>query len=169
MDQEQKLRELIRKTIREMMSEISTTGNVAGYLTPNAFVGDKHDNTSKVKKLAKRIGYTLTSRGQSDTKRGDKLQEKYDSLKKKLDTVNENYYYQYKNDPSKTPHQKIGTAIAEVNRQLKLMERVLKMNHRLKQEYGVSNENLWKRTNNQMMKLEGKLIELAGRIREMRG
>ena len=67
------------------------------------------------------------------------------------------------------PHQKIGTAISEVNRQLKIVERVLKMNRRLQQEYGVTNESLWKRTTNQMVKLEARLIELASRLRDMRG
>jgi hypothetical protein len=28
---------------------------------------------------------------------------------------------------------------------------------------------MWKRTKSQMAKLEGKLVELAGRLREMRG
>jgi hypothetical protein len=168
MNLEQRLREAIRNHIKKALDEISTTGNVAGYLSPNAFVGDKHDNTSRIKKMASRLGYSLTSRGKEDTKKGDKLQEKFDSLKETVKSLNENYY-QYRNDPSKTPHQKIGTAISEVNKQLKLIERVLKINQRLKKEYGVSNDALWKRTNHQMMKLEGKLIELAGRIREMRG
>jgi len=43
------------------------------------------------------------------------------------------------------------------------------MNSRLKKEYGISDDKLWKRTKHQMTKLEGKLVELAGRLREMRG
>ena len=152
---EDKLRELIRRRMDEMLDEISTTANVAGYLTPYAFRGDKKDSTSHVRSLAKRIGYTLTKRGEEDTKKGD--------------TLKENYYYEYRNDTSKLPHQKIGNAISEMNKQLKLVERALRMNARLKKEYGVSNDRLWKRTQHQMTKLEGKLIELAGRLREMRG
>lgn len=169
MDHEQKLREAIRKHIKKMLKEISTTGNVAGYLTPNAFVGDKHDNSSRIKKMAKSIGYTLTNRGKSDVKPGDQLKERYETLKDQIEKINENYYYEYRNDTSKKPHQKIGEAISEVNKQLKLIERILRMNDRLKKEYGISNEALWKRTNHQLMKLEGKCTELAGRIREMRG
>jgi hypothetical protein len=151
MEKMERLREIIRK---EIVNEISTTGGVAGYLTPNAFVGDKHDNKKHMDSLVKRIGYTITSRGKSDLKKGDTLSENY---------------YQYRNDTTKLPHQKIGNAISELNRQLKLIERALRMNSRLKKEYGVSNEKLWKRTMNQMTKLEGKLVELAGRLREMRG
>jgi hypothetical protein len=151
MEKMERLREIIRK---EIVNEISTTGGVAGYLTPNAFVGDKNDNKKHMDSLVKKIGYTLTSRGKSDLRKGDTLKENY---------------YQYRNDTTKLPHQKIGNAISELNRQLKLIERVLRMNSRLKKEYGVSNEKLWKRTMNQMTKLEAKLVELAGRLREMRG
>jgi hypothetical protein len=51
---------------------------------------------------------------------------------------------------------------------MKMIERVLKMNNRLKKEYGVSNDRLWKRTKHQMTKLEGKLVEMAARLRDMR-
>lgn len=155
MKHEEKLREMIRLALEQHLDEITTTANVAGYLTPNAFVGDKTDNASRIKQLAQKIGYTLTSRGKKDIKKGD--------------TLKENYYYEYRNDTTKLPHQKIGTAISEINKQLKLVERALRMNARLKKEYGVSNDNLWKRTQHQMTKLEGKLMELAGRLREMRG
>lgn len=165
----EKLREAIRKLIKQELHEISTTGNVAGYLTPNAFVGDKHDNTQRMKDLAKKIGYTLTNRGKVDAKKGDRLQETFDSLQKMATELNENYYYEYKNDKTKLPHQKIGEAISQINKQLKMVERALHYNNRLKNEYGISNDKLWKRTQHQMTRLEGKLVELARRIREMRG
>lgn len=154
MDREEKLREMIRELIEQELNEISTTAGVAGYLTPNAFVGDKHNNTNHIKQMAKRIGYTLTKRGTEATGKGDKL--------------NENYYA-YRNDPTKLPHQKIGEAISQINKQLKLMEKALHYNTRLKNEYGISNETLWKRTQNQMTKLEARLMEMARRLREMRG
>lgn len=154
MDKEEKLREMIRELIEQELNEISTTAGVAGYLTPKAFVGDTRDNTSHIKQMAKRIGYTLTKRGAEATKHGDKL--------------NENYYA-YRNDPTKLPHQKIGEAMSQINKQLKLMEKALHYNNRLKNEYGISNESLWKRTQNQMTKLEARLMEMARRLREMRG
>jgi hypothetical protein len=168
MNNEQKLRELIRELIKNELNEISTTGNIAGYLTPNAFAGDKHDSKKRIKDLARKIGYTLTNRGSLDTKPGDKLQESLHSLQQMATELNENYYA-YRNDATKLPHQKIGEAISQINRQLKTVEKALRYNDRLKNEYGISNEALWKRTQNQMTRLEGKLIELARRIREMRG
>lgn len=168
MDNNEKLRKIIRELVNKELNEISTTGNIAGYLTPNAFAGDKHDSTKRIKDLAKKIGYTLTTRGSLDTKPGDKLNESFNSLQQMANELNENYYA-YRNDATKLPHQKIGEAIAHINRQLKTVEKALRYNDRLKNEYGISNEALWKRTQNQMTRLEGKLIELARRIREMRG
>jgi hypothetical protein len=165
-EKELKLREAIRKKVRKYLDEISTTGNVAGYLTPHAFAGEK-GNKDRVNRVAKSIGYSLTKKGKEDTK-ADKLKEEFNTLKKELKVLTENYYA-YRNDNTKLPHQKIGTAISEMVKQMKMIERVLKMNNRLKKEYGVSNERLWKRTKHQMTKLEGKLVEMAGRLREMRG
>lgn len=165
-EKELKLRETIRKLVREMLSEISTTGNVAGYLTPNAFSGQK-DRTAHVEKMAKSIGYSLTKKGRENNK-GDKLTETYRRIKNGMTMLNENYYA-YRNDTTHLPHQKIGMAISELNKQLKLVERALRMNSRLKKEYGISNDKLWKRTKHQMAKLEGKLMEMVGRLREMRG
>lgn len=169
----EKLLKIIRKKIEEEfareLSEITTTGNVAGYLTPKAFSASGEDNTKRIKDMAKRIGYSLTHRGVEEAKKVDKMMERYQIVKKELHVITENYYYEYKNDTSKLPHQKIGQAIAEVNKQLKLIERVLKMNYRLKKETGVSTDKLWKRTQHQITKLEGRLIEIARRLREMRG
>ena len=171
MESEEKLRQVIRKKIKETVQdelmEISTTGAVAGYLTPNAFSPTSKDNSARIKDMAKRIGYSLTHRGAEDVKQVDKMQERVLMVKKELHQLTENYYT-YRNDQSALPHQKIGKSITEINKQMKMMERVIRYNNKLKTEYGISNESLWKRTQHQMTKLEGKLIELAARIREMR-
>jgi len=165
---EERLRELIRKHIEDRLDEISTTANVAGYLSPKAFSGSGQMNASRVKAMAKQIGYTLTHRGNEDSKKVDNLKEHAHVLRTELNQLTENYY-QYRNDQTALPHQKIGKAISEMNKQLKMVEKVLNYNSRLKNEYGISNESLWKRTQNQMTKLEGRLIEIARRLRELRG
>jgi hypothetical protein len=172
MDNTDRLREVIRKKIAEEfdeeLTEMSTTGNVAGYLTPKAFSPTSDTNKQRVKAMAKRIGYSLTHRGEEDVKRVDKMQEKATLIRKELTQIAENYY-KYRNDESSLPHQKIGKAISEINKQLKMVERVLNYNNRLKNEYGISNESLWKRTQHQMTKLEGRMMEIARKLREMRG
>jgi len=151
---EQKLREMIRALLQSELEEMTTTGNVAGYSTPYAFPGDKKTNRDRIEAVAKSIGYSLTKRGKEQIKPGDNLSENY---------------YAYRNDTTQLPHQKIGEAIAEVNRQLQIVEKIIRMNGRLKKEYRITNEQLWKRTTHRMAKLEGKLMELAGKLREMRG
>lgn len=153
MTNEQKLRELIRKRVNELLDEISTSAGAGPYLTPNAFVGDKNSNTDRQRQMAKKIGYSLTKKGEDDDT-GDKLTENY---------------YAYRNDSTKLPHQKIGDAIAEVSRQLNLVERALRLNSRLQKECGVTNDKLWKRTTHHMFKLENRMIKLASKLREMRG
>lgn len=165
-DKQAKLREAIRKVIHELLDEISTTSAVPGYLTPKAFAGSK-GNLDRSKSISKKLGYTLTDKGKEDSK-PNPLKENLSYIKTEYNELLENYYA-YRNDPTKQPHQKIGEAIAELNRQIKLMERVLRMNGRLKKEYNITNEQLWKKTVKRMGQLEGKLIELAGRLREMRG
>lgn len=153
MTNEEKLREIIRRKINEFLDEISTSAGAGPYLTPNAFVGDKHSNTAHSRDMAKKIGYSLTKKGEEDDK-GDKLDENY---------------YTYRNDPTKQPHQKIGDAIAEVSRQLAVVERAIRVNDRLQKECGVTNDKLWKRTTRHMFRLENRMIKLAARLREMRG
>lgn len=171
MNLENQLREIIRKKIEEEfvtdLMEMSTSDGAGPYLTPNAFSANGTANSNRVKDMAKRIGYSLTARGEKDSQRVDKMQERVSMVKKQLGQLSENYY-QYRNDQSALPHQKIGKAIAEINKQIKMVERVVKYNNRLKTEYGIANETLWKRTQNQMTKLEAKLVGLAAHIREMR-
>ena len=83
--------------------------------------------------------------------------------------LSENRYYKYKNDPTATPHQKIAKAISELNKSLHEVERALKINARLKNESGIASEQLWKRTQQGLIKLESRLLNIATRIREIRG
>lgn len=66
----------LRQYIRQVLQEISTTGGVAGYLTPLAFSGNKKKNKTRKAKVAQQNGWKLTSRGSKDLQRGsDKLRE----------------------------------------------------------------------------------------------
>ena len=170
-NKENLLRKKIREQITNTLNEMTTTGNVAGYLTPGAFVGDKHGNGDSIRKMAKSIGYTLTAKGVEDTRPGDTLRKesvtRMEKIRADIVSLTENYY-EYRNDPTSKPHQKIGRAISEMNKQLKLVERALRMNSKLKLEAGVPTDQLWKRTTKQIAKLEQKFVELSGKLRELR-
>lgn len=160
MEQKDRFRAIVRKMIERELQEMTTTASVGGYLTPMAFRGNKQAGVNKQKHIAtKTTGFELTPQGEKDLKRPAD----------KTEAVNENRYYAYKKDESATPHQKIAKAISELNRNLQEVERVIGMNARLKVESGIASEQLWKRTQQGLLKLESRLLNIASRIREIRG
>jgi len=164
MNQYDRLREMIRQMIRSQLEEMTTTSAVPGYLTPYAFRGNKKASVDKAKHIATdTTGFKLTPRGEKDINRPA------DKMEIVTKDINENKYYEYKNDVTKSPHRKIAEAISHLNKNLHEIERVIKMNARLKNESGITSEQLWKRTQQGLLKLESKLLSIATRIREIRG
>jgi hypothetical protein len=158
MTNEEKLRAIIREVLQEELDEMTTTGDVAGYNIPMAFQGNNPKNKARKKGIATQLGMQLTPRGQQDMNRpADKLDE------------GKIRYHEYKKDESATPTQKIAKAISEVNRNLQEMERVIRMNTRLQKESGIASEALYNRTRQGLLKLEARLLHLAGKVREIRG
>lgn len=166
MTNEEKLRAFIRKVINQELDEISTSAGAGAYLTPKAFRGNITKNIAKMKNVATQLGYTLTDKGEKELQhRADRLEQ----LQKENLAEGKVPYHQYKKDESATPTQKIAKAISEVNRNLQEIERTIKMNARLQKESNVSSETLYRRTQQSLIKLEARLIHLAGKIREIRG
>ena len=161
MTNEEKLRKFIRDAIQEELNEMTTTGDVAGYNIPMAFQGNIAKNKARKKSIATQLGMKLTPRGQEDMNRpADKLENLAEGKMR---------YHEYKKDESATPTQKIAKAISEVNRNLQEMERVIRMNTRLQKESGIASEALYNRTRQGLLKLEARLLHLAGKVREIRG
>lgn len=160
MEHTDRFRAIVRKMIEQELKEMTTTASVPGYLTPMAFRGNKKMGVDKQKSIATSTkGFELTPRGQQDLKRPAD----------KTENISENRYHTYKKDPTATPHQKIAKAISELNKNLQEVERVINMNARLKLESGINSEQLWKRTQHGLLKLEARLLNIASRIREIRG
>jgi hypothetical protein len=153
MNLEERLRQKIREHIKFAFNEISTTGNVAGYLTPHAFSGDGGSNEKRVKRMAKMIGYELTKHGKEDAKNVDKLHENYHEFKKE----------------ESSPQKKIANSIRTAREQIELAEKQISMCTKYQKETTMSGEDLWKMTQNQISKLEHRLQKLIEKLREMRG
>lgn len=164
MTNEEKLRHIVREVIREEMkklNEMSTSDGAGAYNVPGAFQGNNQKNKTRKKGIATQLGMQLTPRGQQDLNRpADKLEHLEEGKMR---------YHEYKKDESATPHKKIAKAISEVNRNLQEMERILKMNTRLQKESGIASEQLYRRTQEGLIKLEARLLHLAGKIRDIRG
>jgi hypothetical protein len=161
MTNEEKLRQAIREIVEQELDEMTTTGDVAGYNVPMAFQGNVQKNKTRKKGIATQLGMQLTPRGQKDMDRPADTMENIAEAKMR--------YHEYKKDDSASPTQKIAKAISEVNRNLQEMERVLKMNTRLQKESGIASEALYRRTQEGLIKLEARLLHLAGRVRDIRG
>jgi hypothetical protein len=175
------IRKLIRELIEEEieLEETTSSGAAGPYNTPFAFRGNTADGKAKAKKNATQAGMTLV----------DKSQEKADeagpqdndavsfgekgagALKKPKDEpkpkIEESRYAEYKMQEG-SPSQKIGKAIREINRQISEVDRVLRMNERLKTETGMNGGQLWKSTARGLTKLESRMNTLSARIRNLK-
>jgi hypothetical protein len=128
----------IKEYIRGIVREMNVTGNVQGYQTPYAFT-KPGDEKKKGKKQADLTGYSV---------------------------VSENRWLELKNEDMPATR-KIGKGISNINKQLAEMEKFLNWYGRIKQENSVSNENFYKRTNGNIMKIKERLIRLEAQIRKI--
>jgi len=97
-------------------------------------------------------------------------QSKWDSEKGEYvykESVNEGKYHDYKNDESLTAKQKIGYSMREVRDKLTELDKLVKMNVRLKNEIGVDSTSYWKRTHTAMKKISERLVKLANKVGQL--
>ena len=88
-------------------------------------------------------------------------------VSQKLENVTEGKYHDYRNDESLTPKQKIGYSMREVRDKLNELDKLVKMNVRLKNEIGVDSTSYWKRTHTAMKKISERLVKLANKVGQL--
>lgn len=169
MQNEDRLREFIRKTVRKILDEISTTGGVAGYLTPNAFTGGTKKGTAKLKKVAQQFGYTLTKKGLDSIRHAGSVTENVEEeYIKELVLLSENLQQNVEVQEPVPAHRQLGKAISEINRQIKMIEMAVLRQNKFKMKENLNGDQLWKRTLNQLIRLESRLLNIARQLREIR-
>ena len=136
-----KLKEIIRELIKKELDEASVTGDIAGYQTPYAFSGGRKKDKKKKKKIA------TNSTGYSK--------------------VNEGRYHDYRNDDTLSPKQKIGRSMREIRDCLNELNRLVKMNVRLKNELKVDSTSYWKNTHKALNKISERLVKLANKVGQL--
>ena len=137
----EKLKEIIRELIKKELDEATTTGNIAGYETPMAFTGGK----GKGKKKKREISTNSTG----------------------YNVVKEGKYHDYRNDDTLSPKQKIGRSMREVRDGLNNLEKLVKMNVRLKNELNVNSGSYWKNTHKALHKISERLVKLANKVGQL--
>jgi hypothetical protein len=106
------------------------------------------------------------------------MRDLYKSLEKCVDlcdmmnlmaneSINEGKYHQYRNDDSLSPKQKIGYSMREVRDKLNELDKLVKMNVRLKNEIGVDSTSYWKNTHRAMNKISERLVKLANKVGQL--
>jgi len=140
------LRTYIRDIIRELLDEknleeTSFSSGAGSYNTPFAFTGKGKSGKKKKKEVATNsTGYNVVKEGK---------------------------YHDYRNDDSLTPKQKIGLSMREIRDHLAEIDKLTKMNVRLKNEMDVDSRSYWKNTHKAMRRVSERLVKLANRIGQL--
>ena len=144
MSTKDKLKEIIRELSRQELEEVSVSGNLDGGegppRTPYAFYGGRKKDKEKKKKIAQAGGYTK---------------------------VHEGKYHEYRNDESMTPKQKIGKSMREIRDSLNELDKLVKMNVRLKNELNVDSRSYWKNTHKALRRVSERLVKLANKVGQL--
>ena len=135
-----KLKEFIREIIKDELEEASTSSATPGYQTPMAFSGGRKKDKKKKKDIANAAGY---------------------------DIVKEGRYHDYRNDDTLSPKQKIGRSMREIRDSLNELNRLVKMNVRLKNELNVDSRSYWKNTHKALNKISERLVKLANKVGQL--
>ena len=84
------------------------------------------------------------------------------------ESVNEGKYHQYRNDETMTPKQKIGRSMREIRDSLNELDKLVKMNVRLKNELNVDSRSYWKNTHKALGKISERLVKLANKVGQLK-
>jgi hypothetical protein len=145
------LNKLIAEVLKDIQTEMTTTGAVAGYQTPNAFSANKKSKGNK-KAAAATSGYTP-------------VKEEEDP--EVLSEARGRYFNFRESEEFRHPSSKVSFCIREMKKMLGEVEFLVKIGKRLKTEAGVSNDMLWKRTEHDVQAINERLRNLARGIKEM--
>lgn len=86
---------------------------------------------------------------------------------KKLESMYESKYHEYRDDDSLTAKQKIGKSVREVRGKLDELDKLVKLNVKLKNELEVDSRSYWKRTHTALKKISERLVKLSNKIGQL--
>ena len=97
----------------------------------------------------------------------DKEKEKKITQASGYSKVNEGRYHDYRNDDTLSPKQKIGRSMREIRDSLNNLDKLVKMNVRLKNELNVDSRSYWKNTHKALNKISERLVKLANKVGQL--
>mgnify|MGYP000209280870 CR=1 FL=1 len=125
------------------LDEMSTTGGVAGYQTPNAFA----------RPGAKKKKYKWSSVQEAMDKKYEKLIESYSKFAS--------------GNPKSSPSQTVNGTIKEVAKKLQEIEQLVRYTSRLKNESGIAGSTYKKSTHTALNKISERLLKISERVRSL--
>ena len=186
------LKKYIRELIKQELEEASVTGNLDGCegppQTPYAFKKKKKKKDESISEVKFHVKTEMGSVLVDASGKGEAVMKVAKALKggrkgiisvnrvgvsqakqvdQKIENVTEGKYHDYRNDESLTPKQKIGMSMREVRDKLNELDKLVKMNVRLKNEVGVNSTSYWKNTHNAMKKISERLVKLANKVGQL--
>lgn len=142
------------------IDEANTSGAVAGYNIPGAFL-----TPAQYEKKKKTIKYESIDKPVSKTTVAHQAAE--DVLEKKYEELLESYRKFTTQDKTLSPEQKVKTTIKEIAKKLQEIETVVNYNTRLKTESGVSASTYGSSTQKALSKISERLIKISERVRAL--
>ncbi len=157
----QDLKALIREITKEVIDEMTSTGAVAGYQTPNAF----GKNPSKKKDAARSMpGGKVV--GDIDTDETTVGENETMVIRRSLEE-GRSRYRNFKESDLMRNHAKVSYGINQAKKMLGEVEYLLNICERLKTETNVQSSQLWKRTQPDMKEIHKRLKIIASRIKRI--
>jgi len=157
----QDLKALIREITKEVIDEMTSTGAVAGYQTPNAF----GKNPSKKKDAARSMpGGKVV--GDIDTDETTVGENETMVIRRSLEE-GRSRYRNFKESDLMRNHAKVSYGINQAKKMLGEVEYLLNICERLKTETNIQSSQLWKRTQPDMKEIHKRLKTIASRIKRI--
>lgn len=147
--------------IVDEINETSSTGGVAGYMTPNAFTGQK-GVSKKQKQIANQLGYELVDKSYSKNSEGNPEDLGED---KELNEGLDSYYFK---DDELTNESKLGLAIRQMRNSLQEVEKLMQKSIKLKTENNVDTSKLGKRAYASLKRINEKTIRLMIALNDLK-
>lgn len=159
-------KQIIRELVEEVIEEMTTTGAVAGYMTPAAFRGKKSKKKSAERSMPG--GKVVGKEDTDDTTIGESENESLLTVRRDLNiTEARSRYRNFKESDMMRNQAKISYGIREAKKMLREVEYLVNICERLKTESGYTNDDLWTRTRPDMIEINNRLKEIAKRINRM--
>jgi hypothetical protein len=172
------IKEYIKSLAREILDEMSVSGDAGGYLTPQAFA-KKGQGPNAATKQAQRSGWKLAGGMPKNSKVLD-YKELWKGKKSAMnetllqiieqELLNEVTYGKFKKDVKfRTKSEQLHKAIREVKRKLAEIDRIVEYTSRMKQELSEGEEGIkyWKATQNNVSKISEMVNHLNNKIKNL--